>query len=95
MEHLWVLPTSMGQGIGRALLEHAAAHARSLGCTHISIESDPNACQFYQHCGAELVAHTESIVDGVVRRLPILELRTSHFAGRVDGADGYGRHGAC
>ena len=80
LEHLWVLPKSMGQGIGRALVEHAAAHALSRGCTHILIESDPNAAQFYQHCGAQHVAHTESVVEGTIRRLPILELPTSKFA---------------
>jgi GNAT superfamily N-acetyltransferase len=80
LEHLWVLPKAMGQGIGRTLVQHAAAHVQSLGCFHILIESDPNASHFYQHCGARLVSHTESVVEGVVRRLPILELATSKFA---------------
>jgi GNAT superfamily N-acetyltransferase len=80
LEHLWVLPKAMGQGTGRALVQHAAAHAQSLGCSHILIESDPNASQFHQHCGARLVSHTESVVEGVVRRLPILKLATSKFA---------------
>jgi GNAT superfamily N-acetyltransferase len=31
LEHLWVFPKAMGQGIGRALVQHAAAHAGSLG----------------------------------------------------------------
>src|SRR3982750_1882297 len=31
LDHLWILPSAMGRGIGRALFEHAATEGRTLG----------------------------------------------------------------
>jgi GNAT superfamily N-acetyltransferase len=47
LEHLWVLPDWMGQGIGRALFRHAAERAAARGALSLTIEADPNAEPFY------------------------------------------------
>src|SRR5260370_37177842 len=47
LEHFWVVPKAMRQGIGRSLFSHAVQRAKALGAAAIEIESDPNAERFY------------------------------------------------
>jgi GNAT superfamily N-acetyltransferase len=72
LDHLWVLPRAMGRGVGRALFEHAVAHAKSLGFSAIKIEADPNAEGFYRRMGAERVGSNVTEVEGARRELPLL-----------------------
>jgi GNAT superfamily N-acetyltransferase len=72
LEHLWVLPSAMGQGIGRALFRHAVERAKALGVEAIEIESDPNAERFYEQMGARRVGVNVTDVDGQTRSLPVL-----------------------
>lgn len=72
IEHLWILPKFIKQGIGRKLFEHTLTW-----CTHnnidiVRIESDPNAVGFYQSLGAKIVGYVES--KPKPRVLPVLEL---------------------
>jgi len=71
LDHLWVDPAHQRHGIGRALLSHLAATARSARWTELAILSDPLAVGFYQRCGAQ-PAGEELQPDG--RRLPLLIL---------------------
>ena len=70
LEHVWVLPTSMGLGLGTALLAHAADTARSMGSTALLIHSDPNAEAFYEKQGAVRVGAVRADVCGEQRELP-------------------------
>jgi GNAT superfamily N-acetyltransferase len=70
--HLWVLPDSMGQGIGRSLLQHALENTRQSGCRELKIESDPNAEGFYLRMGAKHMGTSTKELDGQSRQLPIL-----------------------
>jgi len=54
LENLWVVPSEVGRGYGRKLLVHAANVARSMGLREILIDADPNAENFYVHCGASI-----------------------------------------
>lgn len=72
LEHLWVLPPAMGQGVGRALFNHAVQRAKALGIEAIEIESDPNAEEFYKHMGARRIGTKLADVDGQSRILPLL-----------------------
>ena len=72
LTHLWVLPSAMGRGIGRALFECAVAEARALGLTTFEIESDPNAEAFYRHMGAKRVGANMTEIEGERRELPLL-----------------------
>lgn len=73
LEYLFVEPAHMGQGLGRALLEHAARLARGLGFSTLVIQGDPNAQRFYEALGARQVGDraSESIAG---RRLPLFHL---------------------
>ncbi len=57
---MFVAPEAIGQGIGRALWEHAVAAATALGFVRLSIEADPHAEGFYRAMGAALVGSTPS-----------------------------------
>jgi len=82
LDHLWILPTAMRRGIGRALFEHAVDQARAAGFDLIRIEPDPNAEPFYQRMGAKRVGASLSEVEGEKRELPLMEYRD--FAGRTN-----------
>ena len=74
LEHLWVLPERMGEGVGRALFEHALRTAASLGAETMGIEADPNAEGFYTRMGAGRVGEIVYEIDGRERVLPLLAL---------------------
>jgi GNAT superfamily N-acetyltransferase len=72
LEHLWVLPDWMGQGIGRALFRHAAERAAARGALSLTIEADPNAEPFSCRMGAVRSGEIATEVEGRRRDLPIL-----------------------
>lgn len=74
LEHMWVLPAAMGQGVGRALLRRAAEHAGAMGARWLEIESDPHAVTFYRRMGAVLVDETSYVLEEQIRTLPVLRL---------------------
>lgn len=70
--NMWVVPSAIGTGLGRALYEHALTAARREGFTRLDIQADPNAEGFYLAMGAVRVGERESsAVPG--RMLPLLE----------------------
>ena len=73
LEHLWILPEWMGQGIGRRLFAHAAEQAIMHGAPCLTIEADPHAEAFYLHLGALRIGLTTSEIKGRSRELPLLE----------------------
>ena len=84
MVHLWVLPKAMRRGVGAALFAACEAAARSAGAKRLTIESDPNAEDFYRKMGAipvgrvaaNVTVATASPGDGPIPRfLPVLEKR--------------------
>ena len=70
---LFVDPSAIGRGVGRALLEDAQRDAASRGWSTLRVESDPGAEGFYLAHGARRVG---SVPSGSVagRELPLLEL---------------------
>jgi GNAT superfamily N-acetyltransferase len=77
LDHLWILPTAMGHGIGRALFEHAVQRAKGLEFTEIKIEADPNAEGFYRRMGAQRVGTNVTEIEGKRRDLPLLVYQLS------------------
>lgn len=70
---LWVEPSAIGQGHGRALWQHAVATARERGFRELLVQSDPHAEGFYRAMGAERIGSQPStVVPG--RELPLLRL---------------------
>jgi GNAT superfamily N-acetyltransferase len=50
---LFVEPTALRGGIGKALFAWATAMATRMGADHLVIEADPDAASFYRRMGAE------------------------------------------
>lgn len=73
LDLLFIEPSAIGMGVGRALFEHAKAQLRALGHTAMTILSDPDAEPVYLHMGARRV---EMRASGVFpgRELPWLEV---------------------
>ena len=73
LAHLFVEPERIGQGLGRALMDHAKECARRLGYRTMTIQSDPNAKRFYRMSGGRVVGRRPSAsIPG--RDLPLLRL---------------------
>ncbi|MDJ0821713.1 MAG: GNAT family N-acetyltransferase [Paracoccaceae bacterium] len=73
LEKLFVDPTVLGRGLGKALLTWAANAARAAGAQRMVIESDPGARPFYKGMGAKHIGSAPSeAVPG--RLLPLMAL---------------------
>jgi putative intracellular protease/amidase len=77
LDNLWVAPSEVGRGYGRALLAHAVNIARGMGLREIVIDADPNAESFYLHCGAIVTGAVPAPIEGQPGRIrPQLRLST-------------------
>lgn len=74
LQHIWVRPEAMGQGVGRALFTRAMREAAQRGFGDLEIEADPNALPFYEHMGAKRVGTAPGNVCGTARDLPLLRV---------------------
>jgi GNAT superfamily N-acetyltransferase len=73
LDCLYVDPSAIGGGVGRALLQTAVAVARAEGFRALAIHGDPNAEAFYLRHGAIRVGEVPSAsIPG--RMLPLLRL---------------------
>nr|WP_314484234.1 acetyltransferase [uncultured Pseudomonas sp.] len=71
VEMLFIDPARRGQGVGRALLDHARATRHTLS---VDVnEQNPQATGFYLHYGFEQTGR--SPVDGEGRAFPLLHMR--------------------
>jgi GNAT superfamily N-acetyltransferase len=74
LDKLFVEPTRLRSGGGRALFDWAKNTARDAGATTLVIESDPNASEFYRCMGAvdDGVAPSGSIPGRFVPKLKLV-----------------------
>jgi len=69
LEHLWVRPENMRQGIGKSLVAHAIAKAKTGTSKQLRIDADPNATAFYLSCGAYRIGHVPAPISGDEKRV--------------------------
>jgi N-acetylglutamate synthase-like GNAT family acetyltransferase len=74
LENLFIKPDSSGKGIGKLLFQHAVEQAKQLGVRKLTLESDPNAKDFYEHMGMKQTGEKKSMLFETERVLPIMEL---------------------
>lgn len=72
LEHCWVDPPAMGQGVGRALVLDGAGLAAQAGHHTLEVESDPHAVGFYRRLGGHVVGSVHAPVLGRPRQLPLV-----------------------
>jgi GNAT superfamily N-acetyltransferase len=53
LDDLFVEPDSMGQGVGRMLVDDVVRRARGAGASHVDVIANPNAQGFYERLGFE------------------------------------------
>ena len=73
LEKLFVEPSLLRSGAGKALFDWAASMAREAGAGRMVVEADPNAAGFYQRMGAvdDGVAPSGSIPGRILPRLTL------------------------
>ena len=74
LEHMWINPTHMGRGVGRALFEHTTRRAAQLGLTELELSADPNAEGFYERMGAVRIGEVHYEIEGQPRVLPRMKI---------------------
>jgi GNAT superfamily N-acetyltransferase len=75
LEDLWVDPSYMGRGIGKALFLDALARAKAAGAHSLEWEADLDAVGFYERMGGRRVRDSE--VTELGRILPIMAVDLS------------------
>lgn len=70
LEHMWIRPAHMGNGVGRALFNQIAERAAQLGAPGFELSADPNAEGFYERMGAKRIGEVRSEINGQPRVLP-------------------------
>ena len=79
MEALFIDPPAIGEGVGRALFEHAKAMAQKFGGKFLEAQSDPYAEPFYLAMGAIVKGRQESgSIAG--RYLPMIHIQLDNGA---------------
>ena len=73
LDHLWIDPRFIGQGIGKSLFLTAVAKAKELGWSKFRIAADPYAEDFYLKMGAKKIGTVQSRIKPDLF-LPHLEL---------------------
>ncbi len=71
LEHMFILPEYIGQGIGRTMFNHLVVHCRYKQAERIKILADPNAKGFYEKIGCRYIEAFPSTIKG--RTTPYLE----------------------
>ena len=70
LEHMWIRPEHIGNGVGRALFLHVKERAAQLKIPALEISADPNAEGFYERMGATRIGEVRSEIEGKPRVLP-------------------------
>ena len=73
LEHMFVRPSAIGNGIGTTLFRHMVAVCRNQGVSRLSILADPHARGFYEKMGCRYVREYPSSIP--LRTTPLLELK--------------------
>jgi GNAT superfamily N-acetyltransferase len=72
LDALFVEPDIQRQGIGRRLIEHCAAVARSAGSRSLHVIGNAHAKEFYLSCGFEILGPFETrFGSGLLMRKPL------------------------
>ena len=74
LEHMWIDPQRIGNGVGRALFEYTKERARQLGLPELELSADPHAEGFYERMGARRIGEIQADMDGQPRVLPRMRI---------------------
>ena len=72
LDNLFILPSHIGKGLGKTLLDHCIQNARQQGYQSIELDADPHAESFYFHFGFKTIDQIPTSIPG--RFLPVMFL---------------------
>ena len=75
LEHIFILPKYIGQGIGSEMIDYAKKVCKDIGCERLYVLSDPNVRTFYFKVGAEYIRESSSNIEE--RSVALFELKIS------------------
>jgi N-acetylglutamate synthase-like GNAT family acetyltransferase len=90
LDHMWVVPSRIGTGVGKELFLHAMERAANENVSEVEILADPNAEGFYRKMGAHRVGESTSEIDGEPRTLPLLSIDPAEPGNGEKGEGGKG-----
>ena len=73
IDFLFVSPKYIRNGFGKLLLQHCLCHIKNTKSIKITLDSDPNAEEFYKKQGFETVKFKKSSIKN--RFLPVMEMK--------------------
>ncbi len=71
LEHLFIIPEKIKNGVGSKLMNHMVSHCLSNKIDKINILADPNSRGFYEKKGAKYISEYPSTING--RTTPFFE----------------------
>ena len=74
LEHMWIRPEHMGNGVGRALFNQIVESAAIHNARVVELSADPNAEGFYKRMGATRIGEVRSEIEGQPRVLPRMSI---------------------
>jgi len=74
IEHLWLLPKFIGQGIGKQMFKQACLDCQSHNLNSLTLTADPNAQTFYEHMGMKKYDELHCEILDTPRILPKMRL---------------------
>ena len=77
LDHMWIRPAQMGNGVGRALFNQIVERATQLNAPGLELSADPNAEGFYKRMGAMRIGEVRSEIEGQPRVLPRMRFALS------------------
>ncbi len=75
LDHMFVLPEKIHNGLGQQMFEHCLRHLKEVECHCLKILADPHARGFYERMGCTYIADVPSSIPG--RTIPYLEYSLS------------------
>jgi N-acetylglutamate synthase-like GNAT family acetyltransferase len=75
LEHMWIDPQQMGNGVGRSLFEYTKQRAKELGLAEVELSADPHAEGFYERMGAKHIGEVQADMNGQPRVLPRMKVK--------------------
>jgi N-acetylglutamate synthase-like GNAT family acetyltransferase len=76
LDNIFIDPPFIGKGFGNRLMIDLFEKAKASGATKMTLDSDPNAEQFYKNWGFKVVGKLETSIQD--RYLPIMEMEIGH-----------------
>lgn len=81
LDHMFLLPSVIGTGIGRTMIDHLKSQSAKRNISRIDILADPCARGFYEKMGCSYVREVASTIVGRTTPHLVLFMQRNHATG--------------